>query len=197
MKTKQFDTRTKHVTGLIEKQISDNTYRFILSDGNEDRDGDTINPDGWDLHEFKQNPVALAFHDPTKIIGKWHNPTIKNGILSADLELAPDDVGYLQRTINKLISGGFLKAVSVGFRGLEYKMRDDGIDFLKQSLFEASVVAIPSNPRALAIAKSCKLEECQISKLFIQSSAGDRGVSAVLKAKQSILKANQTIRRKL
>ena len=186
----------RYKSGLVEKQLTDNTFRFVLSDGKRDRDNDTISISGWQLSEFKKNPVALAFHDSTKIIGKWHNIKIKDDQLIADLELAPDDVGYLQRTINKLIQGGFLKAVSVGFRGLEYKERDDGIDFIKQSLFEASVVAIPSNPRALAIAKSCNLEECQIEKLFERQSLNGSGESAILKSKSVILKANKQLRSK-
>ncbi len=197
------DPITKENLGFIQKQVSENTYRFIMSDESIDRDGDIIMSDGWDLKEFKKNPVALAHHDATKIIGRWKNVKVHNKQLTGDLELAPDDVGAFQRAINKLISGGFLKAVSVGFRATEHEPREEGgYRFLKQSLFETSVVAVPSNSSALAIAKSCNLNDSEFKNLFITQSSSDNSIGdsatnpKVKRAKQAIINANRLMRKR-
>ena len=36
---------------------------FVISDGSLDRHGTRINPKGWDLTNFKKNPIALFGHD--------------------------------------------------------------------------------------------------------------------------------------
>ena len=187
-------------TGLIDKKISDRTYRFIMSNEEIDRDGDIIKADGWDLKDFKKNPVALAYHDSTKVIGRWKNLQIKDSQLIGDLELAPDEVGSLQRAINKLVELGFIKAVSVGFRGISAEPIETGLKFIKQTLMECSLVAVPSNQSALSIAKSFNLEQPDIDNLFGQSSSEDssKGDSAgsIENAKRAILNSNKLLRRK-
>jgi HK97 family phage prohead protease len=192
----------KTATGLLQKKVGDNTYKFILSDETPDRDGDVIMSDGWDLKEFKKNPVALAYHDHTKVIGRWKNVKVIDKQLIGDLELAPDSVGPMQRAINNLVSGGFLKAVSVGFSAIKHEPLSEGARgyrFLKQTLFETSLVAVPSNPSALSIAKSCDLSSDQLTNLFKGTSnspeQGDSAINPTLKrAKQAILAVNRTIR---
>ena len=65
-------------------------------------------------------------------------------------------------------------SVSVGFQPVEATPRKGGgWDFIKSALHEVSVVAVPANPNALAIAKAMKPEIA--SKLFVQldSAASD------------------------
>ena len=45
---------------------------FILSNGAVDRDFDTVNPDGWELENFRKNPVVLWMHD------MWELPVAKS-----------------------------------------------------------------------------------------------------------------------
>lgn len=174
--------KTVQKTGLIEKAAGDNRFKFVLSDETPDRDGDVIKASGWDLGHFKKNPIALAYHDATKPVGKWHNLKVVGGQLTGELELAPDEVGPLQRAINSLVNNGFLKAVSVGFQPVEHEPRKGGgINFLKQALMEISLVSVPSNPNALAIAKACDLSENQITKIFdpspVVNKAADSGIA--------------------
>ena len=46
---------------------------FVISDGSLDRHGTRINPKGWDLRNFKKNPIALFGHDSRFPIGTWEN----------------------------------------------------------------------------------------------------------------------------
>ena len=57
---------------------------FILSDASPDRMGDVIDADGWNLDNFKNNPVALFNHNSNFPIGKWTNLRV---VTEPDVEL--------------------------------------------------------------------------------------------------------------
>ena len=40
----------------------DRTMTFVISNGGVDGDNDTIDPSGWDLENFRRNPVVLWSH---------------------------------------------------------------------------------------------------------------------------------------
>ena len=133
---------------------------FILSDGSEDRMGDVIVQSGWDLKNFKRAPIALFNHDRNQVVGKWADVAVRDGKLTGFLELAAEGTSALVDTIRKLIDQNILRAVSVGFRPLKSEPLNEDADkfggpfkFLKSELLEASLVSIPANPNALAIAK--------------------------------------------
>ena len=44
---------------------------FVLSDETVDRMGEIITADGWELDNFKKNPIALFNHNSNFPIGKW------------------------------------------------------------------------------------------------------------------------------
>jgi hypothetical protein len=46
---------------------------FVLSDETVDRYGDVIVASGWQLANFKKNPIALFGHDQSTPIGVWEN----------------------------------------------------------------------------------------------------------------------------
>ena len=136
-----------------------NGMEFVLSDETPDRMDDIIMSDGWDLTHFKKNPIALFNHNPNFVIGKWANINVdpKNKQLRGHLELAPAGTSPRIDEIRKLIEAGILKAVSVGFRPIERKSRNEkdqfgfsGSIFHKSELVETSLVAVPANPNALA-----------------------------------------------
>ena len=135
------------------------TVRFCFSDGSVDRMGDTIDPNGWDTADFDANPVALWAHDSSQPpIGRAGNLAVEGGRLMGDIEFAPTETYAFADTVYRLVTGGFLNAVSVGFLPTEYSFVDNdpergfGIDFKKQQLLEISVCPIPANPNALAAA---------------------------------------------
>src|SRR6516225_5632255 len=133
---------------------------FVLSDDTPDRLDDIIQADGWDLKNFKKNPIALFNHNSDFPIGKWRNLRVEKNELRGHLELAPEGTSRRIDEIRRLIDAKILKAVSVGFRPLEHKRRDEdekdykgfGHRFIRSELVETSLVAVPANANALAVA---------------------------------------------
>lgn len=140
---------------------------FIMSNASVDRMGDTIDPMGWDLNNFKKNPIALFNHNYDMIVGKWNNIRVEDGNLIGDLELAEAGTSELVDTVRSLVEQRILSAVSVGFSATEYEFGETGIDFKKQELMECSLVSVPANPQALAVARSFG---CDIKKIFTPES---------------------------
>jgi HK97 family phage prohead protease len=152
-------------------QSDDDPLEFVLSDESVDRVGDIIRADGWKLSDFKKNPIALFGHNHRDVLGVWTKVRVEGKKLLGVLRLAEEGTSELVDTVRKLLDQRILKAVSVGFMPLEGQPRDEkdpwgGYDFTKASLHEASVVAVPANPNALAIAKA--LSPGVAEKLFVR-----------------------------
>lgn len=145
----------KHLTGYASKSTEDGA-EFIMSDATVDRMGDIILPTAWKLESFKKNPIALYQHESYKPIGTWENVRVEAGKLLGDLKLAAAGTSAEIDTIRALVAQGILKAVSVGFKALKYKEQEGirGVVFTEAELMECSLVSIPANSNALAIAKS-------------------------------------------
>jgi len=131
------------------------TFIAVASTEDEDRDKDIIRQDGWDLKNFKKNPMIPWSHNYWGIpIGKslktWVDKESKQLLFKPQFDINDEDS---MKIFNKY-KNGFLKSFSVGFRGLKYEYRDDddrwwgGIEFLEQELLEISAVTIPANPNA-------------------------------------------------
>ena len=149
------------------------TMSFVFSDGSVDRYGDTIDAKGWVLAAFNANPVALFGHDAgsvENVIGKAKNVRVQGDKLIGDIEFAEASVNPNAETVYQLVKGGYLNTVSVGFQPIEWaqtkdKSRPGGIDFKKQELMEISIVPVPANPNAVALAKAAGIEIDRISLL--------------------------------
>jgi HK97 family phage major capsid protein/HK97 family phage prohead protease len=144
---------------------------FVLSDETPDRMGDIIKADGWVLTNFKKNPIALFGHSNSFPIGNWINLRVEGGKLLGKLKLAARGTSARIDELIGLIEQGVLRAVSVGFIPLKAEPIDekrpfDGTRFLKQELLETSLVSVPANPAALAIAKSLNLSTETMSLAF-------------------------------
>jgi HK97 family phage prohead protease/HK97 family phage major capsid protein len=146
-------------------------FEFVMSDDSEDRVGDVIDAGGWDLRDFKKNPIALYGHDHSNPIGTWKKVRVEGNKLLGVLELAAEGTSAFIDTLRKLISQRILKAVSVGFKPTKYEEIADskrgGLKFLGQELLECSLVAVPANPNALSLAKALSTEDRQ--RLFAES----------------------------
>jgi HK97 family phage prohead protease len=146
---------------------------FVLSDASPDRMGDVIVADGWDLTNFKRNPVALFNHNSNFIVGKWANLRVVGDELRGDLQLAPKGTSPRIDEIRALVEADILKAVSVGFmpKDSEPLIKGDkngvnGLRFKSAELVETSLVAVPANPNALAIAKSLNISRDTVAMVF-------------------------------
>ena len=154
------------VSNEIAASSEDRTLSFVFSDDSVDRYGDTIDARGWQLDDFKNNPVALFGHDATKpesVVGRAKNVRVQGNKLLGDIEFADVDVNQTADVVYKMTKAGFLKTVSVGFQPVEWvfskdKSRPGGVDFKKQTLLEISIVPLPANPNALIQAKAAGVE---------------------------------------
>jgi HK97 family phage prohead protease len=142
---------------------------FILSDASPDRMGDIIEASGWDLRNFSRNPVALFNHNSNFPIGKWHNLRVENGELRGDLQLAPAGASARIDEIRALVEADILRAVSVGFlprKAVPISKGSDSMRYQETELIETSLVSIPANPNALAVAKSLNISRDTVAMVF-------------------------------
>ena len=150
--------RIKTETQIKLSDNDDRTFDIILSTSAIDRDGDTINQNGWELANFLKNPVALFAHDNRSLpVGMVANLRVEGGKLMGSVKMADMAANPLAESVLRLVKGGFLNAVSVGFSPIEFERTDTGMRFIKQELLELSIVPIPSNPEALVTAKGLDL----------------------------------------
>jgi HK97 family phage prohead protease len=152
---------------------------FVLSDESVDRMGDIITASGWNLDNFKRNPIALGFHRADFAIGKWNNLRVEKGELRGHLELAPEGTSDRIDEIRRLVDAKILKAVSVGFKPIKdvpIDVKDPwaGTRFLEQELVECSLVSVPANANAIAVAKSLQVSPETLDLVF--AGSGNRDV---------------------
>lgn len=148
-----------------------NALRLVISDNGTDRQRDTIDTQGWELTDYKRNPVVLWAHDygtdmwggaspNIPVVGRAPRTFIEGPQLISIPEFTPKDIHPFGWTVGELLRNGFLNAASVGFQPLEWVYNEirQGVDFLKQLLLEYSIVPIPANPRALVEARSMGID---------------------------------------
>lgn len=136
--------------------VENKTLEAIFSVEKEDRHGDVIVQEGWDIKNFKKNPVILNSHnynDAAEVIGKASNLKIENKKLTGRITFAVDQ-NPKAKVIFDLYAGGFLNAFSVGFIPKAFAEDKDGkTDWFKiaeAELLEVSAVSVPANAYALA-----------------------------------------------
>ena len=94
---------------------------FVASDETEDRLGDVLRSDGWDLEAYQRNPVFLWAHDYTRTpVGKGVWTGVEGSRLLTTVVFAPT---AFAREVETLYRQRFLRAVSVGFRAKEFSFR--------------------------------------------------------------------------
>ena len=142
---------------------------FVLNDEKKVNSyGFKVLNDGINLERFKANPVMLTNHwnSTDNVIGRWENVRIEGSQLLADAVFDENDEDA--KKIASKVEGGFLKGCSMGIRySYEFmEEKPDGSYVLNQSeLFEASIVAVPSNANAVKLysASGELLDEEQIT----------------------------------
>lgn len=137
---------------LLDLDEKEGMFTARASSKKEDRDRDILHQDGFDLKNFKKNPVIPWSHN------YWEPPVAKSvkTWVDGDLMFQPKfDMAdeFAVKIFNKY-KGGFLTSFSVGFIGIEFTPRDEkdpwfgGREFTKMELLEISCVAVPANPHA-------------------------------------------------
>lgn len=146
----------------IDKDLG--TLEAIFSTQDVDRHGDVVLQDGWDLSNFKKNPVILNSHnygDAAEVIGKASQVKIDGKKLVGKITFAVNE-NPKAKVIFDLYAGGFLNAFSVGFIPTKFKENKDGTKdwytIEEAELLEVSAVSVPANARALAKAKGIDID---------------------------------------
>jgi HK97 family phage prohead protease len=168
---------------------SDPVLDFIASDETVDRYGEIISASGWQLDNYRRNPVFQNAHQygdilftlgravTTELRSQGGRPSLCQRIQFAT------QANPMARIAYELYRGGFLNAVSVGFipRRWENGATDSGYarKYLEQELIEVSAVGIPANPNALqmgfrsgAVAKADLQELFELLRLLVETKVG-------------------------
>jgi HK97 family phage major capsid protein len=171
---------------IIFKAVAQSTggAEYVLSDETIDRSGEVVEAGGWDLTNFRRNPIALFNHNSNAPIGRWRDVRIEGNRLVGRLEFAAAGTSQRIDEIRSLAEQGLLPAVSVGFRPLAAKSMKGDSDkdpwspkrYLQSELVEASLVSVPMNPNALQIARS--LASPETIDLVFGAQAGTDGIVA-------------------
>lgn len=128
---------------------------FILNDESKVNSyGFRVKNEGICLKRFKQNPVILADHwnSPNYVIGRWENIRVEGKQLKADAVFDMEDEAAAK--IAGKVERGFLKGASMGIRFNRDDMSETPAgtyDLSACELYEASIVAVPSNANAVKL----------------------------------------------
>jgi len=145
---------------------------FTASDETLDRYDEIIVASGWQLGNYRRNPVfqnAHQYGDIVFTLGKALVTEVREGRLYQRIEFATE-VNPMARIAYGLYRGGFLNAVSVGFIPVRWENGSEEKGFrrryLEQELLEVSAVGIPANPNALALGlKAGAVEKTDLKEL--------------------------------
>jgi HK97 family phage prohead protease len=136
-----------YIKAYIEKSADKKTYTFLASTSSVDRQGDSIDQSGWELENFKKNPVGLWAHKYDELpIAKIENIKVTEKGLEAEFIFAEHQKA---QDIKNLVDTGVLNAVSVGFIGKER----NGNVITRAELLEISIVPVPANQDAILLSK--------------------------------------------
>ncbi len=128
--------------------------RFVLNDERVTNSyGFKVLSAGIDLTRFATNPVMLDGHNQSNqsVIGSWENIILEDGKLLAEPLFDMDDENA--KKIAGKVERGIIKGASMGIAFHREDLTYEGGDVVlkKCSLFEASIVAVPSNANALRL----------------------------------------------
>lgn len=155
------------------QQQKDGTYEYVASDESVDRYGDVIRVAGWELKNYKANPIVLFAHQKDNPVGTakvW----VEGTKLMCKIKLADEGTSPFIDSLRKLVEQKIVRAVSVGFlptvepKYIRDKENDRiiGVEYIGQELLENSLVTVPANPAALSTAKSMGIPAQHLQRVF-------------------------------
>lgn len=168
---KQWERALSVKTVDVEKR----QIRVLASSPDLDRDNERVLPQAFKnrLSIYQANPVILAAHQhriddgSPPVVGKAASIWIDNTGLWCIIEFAKTP---LAEEYWLLYSGGFMRAVSIGFAPLAWNDTNEngkGVRvFTEVELFEISLVAVPANRAALSKSQQQKFDWVQDKKIL-------------------------------
>ena len=157
---------------------SPDVFEALISTSAVDRDGDQLLPEGGQFDHYRRNPVVLASHDHTQPIGRC--VAIQAEASGVRVRWTPAKGDPTAERWANLVRQGVVSAYSVGFLPMEWQpLPNGGRKFTLWELLEFSVVAIPSNPEALArLTRGVNMSRYTAQRL---SASFDRHLDAALR----------------
>ena len=157
---------------VVEYTKADEETYFVITKETPDLINDIVIISGVDLTNFTK---VLWNHKMDELpIGKPHNPHPKTDEILSAIKYSPDE---FSQQVKKMVDGGFLKSVSIGFFPLEKpivlpltkEMKDSGQFypgdsvriFPKIDLREFSLVNFPMHPDAQMVENSFAIEDVE------------------------------------
>lgn len=147
------------------------TVEAILSTNKLDRYGEIMEPDGWQLKNYKRNPIVLFNHQDNDVpVGMALDVAVRDSVLWGKLRFAPE-TSQRAAEVWGLVAADILRAWSPGWYPIKWETIDGelkgdgaspgrrGIRFTKMDLWENSIVTIPAAPDALTLSVSRYLVE--------------------------------------
>ncbi len=132
----------------------------IGSDATLDRDQEILDPEGWDLANFRKGggPVLFAHNH-------WDLPVAKAAVkldddkLKFKIQFPEPEVYGFSDTVYRLVKAGYLNSLSVGFIPKSWEYPEDRTDRVyrictEMELLEVSFVPVPANPNAIVTSRS-------------------------------------------
>lgn len=173
-KNKKIISEVMHKSLPADLRIDESDERTVvatISTVDIDRDGEVMLPTGANLAEYRRNPVVLYQHQSGSLpIGKAVDLSISDRGVAAKIKFAskpdgfPENSEWVPDTLWSLVKEGVLRAFSVGFiinesrvpSSKDIEVFGDSVRRVisKWSVLEVSLVAVPANPGAVAVAVS-------------------------------------------
>lgn len=143
--------------GKKTENTTDEWIPWVFSSYDNDRFNERVDPEGWELAGYKENPVVLWAHNHDIPAIGFAEGVIKGETLSGKIKFNAKDYDPFGWSIGERVKNGVIRAGSVGFRILEIefvehtKNPEEKCDliFRKQELLEFSICNVPANPFAL------------------------------------------------
>lgn len=165
---------------IVKQDAALGTFTAVASTATVDRHGEVVSPAGWDLENFKKNPVLLWSHDHTiPAIGKATKIWIDGFGDAAKLMFSGvwQTVTEEGKAAAQLVADGILNSFSVGFIPSEM----EGNTYTEQELLEISLVNVPANPDAMMLAYKSLKDNGFNEKVAKQVTQQFAGITSVRK----------------
>lgn len=160
MKFLKENTHSGKVEPMVEMfksvDMQKDSFHWIMSTFDTDRDFEKIDPSGWNLKNYLSNPVILWSHDYSiPAIGYAENLKADT-VLEGDIRFNDREYDEFGWSIGQRVKAGALRCGSVGFRideveFVEGQKRECDLIYRKQELLEFSICCVPANPFALSV----------------------------------------------
>ena len=149
------------------------TIDFIMTTEVVDRHEDVVDVDSIKLENYLLNPVVIPSHDYSamavgKCINIWKDVVNGNKSLCATVKFAVEEY-ELAKTYWNLYKNGYMNAVSIGFRPERGEMVGETFYLFGSEILELSLVSIPANQLALAMAKGIDVKSILNASYYLKS----------------------------